>query len=364
MKQITCSILNLILLITLVGCKNQKKSGQQNLISPISENVSFKNSKDHITLKGNLSLPNESGIFPAVILISGNGKNNRNSEFGDHKPFLDISNYLTKNGIAVLRYDKRGVGESEGDFNSANSYDFAEDVSAALDYLLKRKEIQKNNIGLIGHSEGGLIAPIVASNSSDIAFIVSLAGPSLPGDEILLDQQRALAKIRGVNKTKIDQLQKVNQEAFELVKQNKNDTVLKEKMVAYIQEISKNDPDKPKDMSYEEYVSAQVNSILRPWMVNFLRYNPKEYIKKIKCPVLALNGLNDLQVLAKENLPMWKSTLVESGNKNITIKELPNLNHQFQTCETGLPEEYETLNESFSPIVLSEMTEWIKKQVK
>ncbi|MDG3583360.1 alpha/beta hydrolase family protein [Galbibacter pacificus] len=364
MRQIICSALNLILLIALVGCKNPKKSGQQNFISPISENVSFENSKDRITLKGTLSLPNEPSTFPAVILISGNGRNNRDSEFGDHKPFLDISNYLTKNGIAVLRYDKRGVGQSEGNFDAANSYDFAEDVSAALDYLLTRKEIQKNNIGLIGHSEGGLIAPIVASNSSAIAFIVSLAGPSLAGDKILLNQQRALAEIRGVDQVKINRLQKVNREAFELVKQNKNDTVLKEKMIAYIQEISKNDPDKPKDMTYEKYVSAQVNSILRPWMINFLRYDPKVYIRKVKCPVLALNGSRDLQVLAKENLPKWKKVLVESGNKNVTIKELPDLNHQFQTCETGLPKEYATLNESFSPIALREMTEWIKKQVR
>ncbi|MBC9798238.1 alpha/beta hydrolase family protein [Sinomicrobium weinanense] len=345
-----------------IARRERKKSSI--LLNPVSENITFKNSKDNITFSGTLALPGKEGRFPAVILISGNGKNNRNSEFGNHKPFLDISNHFIKNNIAVLRYDKRGVGKSEGNFDAANSFDFAEDVKAALNYLLTRQDIQKNNIGLVGHSEGGLIAPIVAATSENVAYIVSLAGPSIPGNRILLSQQKALAEVRGIGKDKIKRSQKINREAFEIVNRYTNDSILKVKMLAYIRDISQGDPDKPKDITFDEYVNAQVKNILRPWMVNFLRYNPQEYIKQVTCPVLALNGSKDLQVLAKENLPRWKAILEKSGNKNVTIKEISNLNHQFQTCKTGLPEEYEKLNESFSPIVMEEMVKWIKKHLK
>nr|WP_315424251.1 alpha/beta fold hydrolase [uncultured Pedobacter sp.] len=350
----------LICFLFIIGCYQEGKAKKQPSFDTISENVYFKNAKDNITLAGTLSLPGKRGRFPAVILISGNGKNNRDEEFGRHKPFLDVSNYLTRNGFAVFRFDKRGVGESEGDFDSANSFDFAEDVRAALNYLLTRKEIQKNNIGLIGHSEGGLIASIVASSSPNIAFIVSLAGPSIAGDKILLHQQKAIAKMRGLDDSSIEISQKANQGAFEIVKKYTNDLVLKSKMVEYIQGISRNDPDKPKNMTFDEYVNAQVTGILKPWMVNFLRFKPEDYIKHIKCPVLALNGSKDLQVLAKENLPEWERILKESGNTNVTIKELPNLNHLFQTSNTGLPKEYKEINESFSPIAMKEMTSWMK----
>ncbi len=337
------------------GCKQEKE-----YLNPVSENVVFENVKDGINLSGTLSLPDKNGSFPVAILISGNGKHKRNAEFGNHKPFLDISNYLTKKGIAVLRYDKRGVGQSTGNYDSANSFDFAKDVNAAIDYLLTRKEIKKNQIGLIGHSEGGLIAPIVASQSSNVAFIISLAGPSISGDKILLSQQKAIASAKGLNKFDIEKSQNLNRKAFEIVLLYKDKDTLNKKMTEYIEKISLNDPDKPKGMTYEEYVSAQVNGILRPWMVSFLKYDPHKYIEKVKCPVLALNGSKDLQVLSNENLPEWKRILENAGNKNITTVELQNLNHLFQTCETGLPEEYEKIDESFSIEVMEKMANWIK----
>lgn len=352
-------IILLILVISFSGCKKEKVYK-----NPISENITFKNIKDGITLSGTLAIPSKDGIFPVVILISGNGKHNRNEEFGNFKPFLDISNYLTKQGIAVLRYDKRGVAESTGNYDSANSFDFADDVISAVDYLLTRKEINQKEIGLIGHSEGGLIAPIVASQSSNVAFIVSLAGISLSGDKILLAQQKAIALAKGTNKSDIEKNQKLNQDAFEIVKLYKDKDTLNKKMTAYIKKISLNDPDKPENMTYEGYVNAQVKSILNPWMVNFLRYDPEKYIEKVKVPVLALNGSKDLQVLASENLPEWKRILENSGNKNVTIKELQNLNHMFQTCETGLPNEYEKINESISIKVMNEISRWIKTQLK
>lgn len=349
----------LILVISFWGCEKEKAYE-----NPVSKNITFKNIEDDITLSGTLSIPTKDGTFPAVILISGNGEHNRNEEFGNFKPFLDISNYLTKRGIAVLRFDKRGVGESTGNYDSANSFDFANDVISATNYLLTRKEINKKKIGLIGHSEGGLIASIVASGSSNISFIVSLAGPSLSGDEILLSQQKAIASAKGTDESEIEKNQKLNRDAFEIVKQYKDKDTLNKKMTEYIKRISLNDPDKPENMTYEEYVIVQVDGILRPWMVNFLRYNPQKYIENVKIPVLALNGSKDLQVLASENLPEWKRILETSGNKNVTIKELQNLNHLFQTCETGLPDEYEKLNESFSLKAMNEISTWIKKQLK
>ncbi len=216
MKKSSNNISILFCFLFVVGCHQEAKSYRGPLNNTISENIYFKNTKDDITLAGTLSFPSKSVKFPAVILISGNGRNNRDEEFGRHKPFLDISNYLTRNGFAVFRFDKRGVGESQGDFDSATSFDFAEDVSAALNYLLTRKEIQQNNIGLIGHSEGGLIAPIVASSSPNVAFIVSLAGPGISGDKILLSQQKALAKKRRLGDSSIESAQKANRGAFDI----------------------------------------------------------------------------------------------------------------------------------------------------
>ncbi|WP_299104872.1 alpha/beta fold hydrolase [uncultured Tenacibaculum sp.] len=347
-----------LVICSLICCKQEKEE-----VKPVSKDIIVENVKENISLSGTLSLPNEKGIFPAVILISGNGKHNRNAEFANHKPFLDVSNYLTKKGIAVFRYDKRGVGESTGDYGAANSFDFANDVRAIFKYLQTRKEIDQNKIGLIGHSEGGLIAPIVAGESPEIAFIISLAGPSLSGNKILLSQQKAIAMAKGQEPSDIEKSQKLNRDAFEIVRLYKNKDTLKSKMTEYIERISLNDPDKPESMTYDEYVKAQVNGVLRPWMVNFLNYNPEEYIKKVKCPVLALNGAKDLQVLASENLPEWKRILVNSGNTKVTVREFSNLNHLFQESKTGLPEEYEKLEESFSIKVMEEMVNWIQQQL-
>lgn len=354
----------LCLLFLFLKCKNDEPKQQAIFSEPVSENVTFLNPKDSIQLYGSISLPDREGTYPAVILISGNGEHDRDAKFGSHKPFLDVSNHFVKQGIAVLRYDKRGVGESEGDYSSATSFDFAEDVRAAVAYLLTKDQIQKQNIGLIGHSEGGLIAPIVAANNSDIAFIISLAGSSIPGDQILLSQQKAIATAKGITPKKINESQKLNNDAFKIVKQYTQSDTLNKHMVAYIKSISENDQDKPEGMTFDEYVNLQVNAVLRPWMVNFLRFKPETYIQQVKCPVLALNGDRDLQVLAKDNLPEWKRILEASGNNEITIKELSGLNHLFQSCKTGLPGEYEEIDESFSFTAMEEMTNWIEQKLR
>lgn len=329
-----------------------------------SEDVTFLNSTDGIILAGTLSLPQKKGNYPAVVLIAGNGKNNRDAEFKGHKLFLDITNYLVQQGIAVLRFDKRGVGQSGGEFKTATSADFADDAQAALSYLLTRKEINKSKIGLIGHSEGGLLAPMIAARSKSVAFIVLLAGPGLPGDALLLLQQEAIAKAKGTSEAEVKKSHDLNQQAFSIIKKYTNPAELKIKMTEYIEATSKNDPDKPDSMTQQEYVDAQLNRILSPWMVSFLRYNPAIALQKVTCPVLALYGSKDLQVLPQQNLTAVTSALTKGGNKHFTIKELPNLNHMFQECETGLPAEYEQIQQSISPIALKEVGNWITIQTK
>lgn len=331
-----------------------------------SEDVVFKNIKANISLSGTLTLPKKDGVFPVVILITGSGPQNRDEELLGHKPFLIISDYLTKNGIAVLRYDDRGVGQSTGDFKSATSADFATDVESAIAYLKTRNEIDKNKIGLMGHSEGGLIAPMVASNSKDVSFIVLLAGTGIQGVELLLLQYELIAKADGTSETEIEKTNKSNEKMFDLVVNSNDNQKLKTDLTEVINEMLANDTNTkiPNGMKKEDYVSMLIFKITSPWMVYFLKFNPVTTLEKVMCPVLAVNGEKDLQVPPKENLIAIKNALTKGGNKNVTTKEFPNLNHLFQECETGSPNEYATIEQTFSLIVLEEITKWIKKQTE
>lgn len=331
-----------------------------------SEAVVFKNTTANISLSGTLTLPKKDGIFPVVILITGSGPQNRNGELLGHKPFLIISDYLTQNGIAVLRYDDRGVGQSTGDFKSATSADFATDVESAITFLKTRKEINKKKIGLVGHSEGGLIAPMVASKSKDISFIVLLAGTGIQGDKLLLLQQELIAKANGVLETDINESIQTNSKLFEMVVKSNDNSKLKADLTDKLNELLENEPNVeiPNGMKKEEFVSMQVNQISSPWMVYFMKFNPVTTLEQVTCPVFAVNGEKDLQVPSKENLSAIKNALTKGGNLNVTTKEFPNLNHLFQECETGSPNEYATIEQTFSPIVLEEITKWIKTQTK
>ncbi|MBK8055574.1 MAG: alpha/beta hydrolase [Saprospiraceae bacterium] len=331
-----------------------------------TEDVIFENKYAGINLAGTLTLPQQEGIYPAVILISGSGPQNRDSELLGHRPFLVISDFLTKNGIAVLRFDDRGTGASSGNFQSSTSMDFAQDVEAGLAYLRSRKEIDSGKIGLIGHSEGGLIAPIVASRSKDVAFIVLLAGPGLPGDQILLLQQELISKASGISKSVIDKSQKDNKKAFALISKATNETKLKTDLTNHIVQILDNDPHPqiPAGMSKEEFVNMQVKQLTSPWMRFFITYDPRPTLRKVKCPVLAINGEKDLQVPYKENLSAIRAALKKGKNKSFVIKELARLNHLFQECTTGAPSEYAVIEQTFSPIALRKMLHWMLLQVK
>jgi uncharacterized protein len=331
-----------------------------------SEDLTFENKKAGISLAGTLTLPKNEGVFPVVILISGSGPQNRDEELLGHKPFLVLSDYLTKNGIAVLRYDDRGTGLSKGDFKTATSADFATDVESAITYLKTRKEINKKKIGLIGHSEGGLIAPMVASKSKDVSFIILLAGTGIQGGKILLLQQKLIGKALGISEEDLQKSELTNKKVFDIV--NKSTTIqeLDLNLTKFMKQELKDNPstEKPAEMSDDDFVDLQVKQIATPWMQYFIKYNPALALEKVKCPVLAINGEKDLQVPPKENLEAIKNALIKGGNKRVTIKEFPNLNHLFQECKTGSPDEYATIEQTFSPTVLTEILNWLQIQTK
>lgn len=331
-----------------------------------SEEVTFENNKAGIILAGTLTLPKKDGVFPVVILISGSGPQNRDEELLGHKPFLVLSDYLTKNGIAVLRYDDRGTALSKGDFKTATSADFATDVESAITYLKTRKEINKKKIGLMGHSEGGLIAPMVASKSKDVAFIVLLAGTGIQGDQILLLQQKLIGKASGISDEDLQKNELINRKAFDIVNKSNNIEQLNIDLTNFIKQSLVENPNagKPQEMSDEEFVKLQVNQIANPWMQYFIKYNPAPALEKVKCPVLAINGEKDLQVPPKENLEAIKNALTKGGNKKVTTKDLPNLNHLFQECKTGSPDEYAKIEQTFSPTALTEILNWMQTQTK
>ncbi|MDR0712900.1 MAG: alpha/beta fold hydrolase [Bacteroidales bacterium] len=331
------------------------------------EEVAFENSDDGVTLSGTLTLPQKEGVFPAVILISGSGANNRDEEVLEHKPFLVIADYLTRNGIAVLRYDDRGTASSTGNFQTATSYDFSKDAEAGLKYLQTRKEINPKKIGMAGHSEGGIIAPMVAARNDDVAFIISLAGSGIRGDQIILMQQELSLQASGAGEEALKQVRIMNTDILNIVLQSTDMERLKTDLTDYFNESLKNIPESEKTkVIYDDdnFITSKVEYLANPWMQYFIKYDPAPALEKVKCPVLALNGEKDLQVPAKVNLEAIKAALEKGGNRNVTIKEIPGLNHLFQECETCLITEYANIEQTFSPVALDEILKWIKMQTK
>jgi len=329
------------------------------------EEVAFRNGVENFDLAGTLTLPEGPGPFPAVVLITGSGQEDRNETVFAHKPFLVIADYLTRNGIAVLRYDDRGVGGSKGDAANATSIAFADDAAAAVSYLLGRPEINSKKIGLAGHSEGGLIAPIVASKNNNIAFIVSLAGPGVSGYDILSKQTRDILAASGSSEKEIEEAWATNSNLFKIIMaQPDQRKAAKEAMEWYSKDLDSKGltPDERRDkMAAFAQGIGQVNN---PWMRYFLSTDPAVFWKEVKCPVLALNGDKDLQVNNEQNLPAIKAAVISGGNKKVKTVILPGHNHLFQHCTTGAPEEYTTIEETFSPEALDIITSWIKKTVK
>ncbi len=324
-----------------------------------SEEVTFKNNKANINLSGTFTYPKNCKNYKVVILISGSGPQNRDEEIFGHKPFAVIADYLTRNKIGVLRFDDRGVGKSEGNFKTATTKDFADDVISAIKFLKVKKNVKE--IGLIGHSEGGIIAPMIANKTKDISFIVMLAGPGIRGDKLMLMQSKYLLEAAGTKKEEIEKAFKANAGAFKIITQAKEQDKLKNDLKAYISnDIDKSNKPLSKAQK-EKFIAMQIKALTTAWMQYFLKYDPSKNLEKLKCPTLILIGEKDLQVPPKENFKAIRQAIKKNANKDITLKELKGLNHLFQHCKTGSPLEYGKIEETFSPQALEEIMEWIKK---
>lgn len=332
----------------------------------IEKKVAYTNLKAGVKLVGILTLPSDKGVFPAVLLITGSGPQDRDETIYGHHPFLVLADYLTRQGIAVLRVDDRGVGESTGDFSQATSEDFASDVLAGVEYLKTCKEIDPKKIGLLGHSEGGLIAPIVAVKSPDVAFIVLMAGPGLTGEEILYLQGALISRAMGVSEEDIIKKRQFNEKIFSVLIEEEDSEIAEERLRQMFEEDWEKMSDEEKEQigDSEVFLEAQLQNLLSPWLKFFLTYDPKPTLSKVKCPVLAINGEKDFQVPPKENLSAIEEILKAGGNQSYTIKELPGLNHLFQTAQTGLPAEYVKIEETISPVALKIVGDWILEQTE
>jgi uncharacterized protein len=330
------------------------------------EDVTYRNERANVILAGTLTVPAGKGPFQAVILISGSGAQDRDETILQHKPFLVLADHLTRRGIAVLRVDDRGVGRSTGNVATSTSEDFAGDVLAGIAFLKSRDEVDPKRIGLIGHSEGGLIAPMVASRSTDVAFIIMLAGTGLPGDQIMYLQGRLIGKALGADEKELVKQREVQQRLFDIIKSETDTEKAHKRLLETTKKIMNDLPEderkQVKDM--EALLDSQVKGLDSPWFRFFLTFDPRPTLAKVRCPVLALNGEKDLQVPANENLQEIRHALERGGNTQVTVKELPSLNHLFQTCNTGSVSEYGEIEETFAPVGLQSISDWIIEQVK
>ena len=306
------------------------------------EEVTFRNEKEGFDLTGTLTIPEGDGPFPGMVLVSGSGQQNRDEELMNHRPFWVIADYMARHGIAVLRYDDRGIGGSGGEVYNATSMDFSYDAEAAFDFLRNQKLIDASEVGILGHSEGGTINFMVAARRPEVAFLVSLAGPAVNGIEVLKEQQAAILRASGMTEEAIQFSSNANAQLFDIVEASSNreeaDSLLRQLVQGW---------------GYNEELTEQtVGQLASPWMYYFLKYDPTEAIVKTDCPALLLNGSKDLQVIASQNLPVYEKIIAEHGKTNLTVREMTDLNHLFQHCETGSPNEYFTIDETISPEVL------------
>jgi pimeloyl-ACP methyl ester carboxylesterase len=336
----------------------------QNPLGPfdyLEEEVSFENKVEKFNLSGSLTYPKGEGPFPAVILVSGSGPQDRNEEISDHKPFWIIADYLTNQGFAVLRYDDRGTAKSKGNFETATSVELANDAEGALDYLKTNPKINAAKICIAGHSEGAMLAVILAARRKDIHSIALLAGPGIQGSELLLLQQYLINKANGIPEKSNKAMQRFNRKIYKIVVNQSNITDSKPIIEKEIRKALKNTKDEelPGYSSKEQLIQESLSNVCNPWMFYFIKYNPKSDLEKVNCHVLALNGSKDLQVPPKENLGAMQKYIPKSDKARV-FRELPNLNHLFQECETGNPQEYETIEQTIQPEVLKILGDWLK----
>jgi len=323
--------------------------------------VSFTNERDGITLTGTLTVPEGEGPHPAAVLLTGSGPQDRDESIARHKPFLVIADHLTRNGIAVVRYDDRGVGGSGGSTVDSTIEDFARDGLAAIGLLESREEIHGGRIGLIGHSEGGAVASVIAAQAPDkVDFVVLLAGMGVRGDEVLLSQMEAIATKSGLPQPVMQTQLDVQREILEKLAAGASAEELRPLLAEAIR--TRTGGQMP-DRAVRRQTEAQLNALTSPWFRHLMAFDPRGWLANVRCPVLALNGALDVQVPPEVNLPAIESALREGGNEDVTVRELEGLNHLFQPAETGLLNEYAQIETTFDPGALELMTAWISERV-
>ena len=309
--------------------------------------VTVDNTGANVKLACTLTAPPSAGPHPAVVLITGSGPQDRDESLMGHKPFLILSDHLTRKGIAALRCDDRGIGKSTGDFAAATTADFSTDTVAEVEFLKTRKEIDAKRIGLIGHSEGALIAPMVANRNPSIAFIVLMAGPAVPGDQIILEQMKAIVQASGAPAAVLEPQIAMEKKVFEILRSEPNNEAAAKKLEEAL----------PPGAAKE-----QAKRATSAWFRYFIDYDPAPALQKLKVPVLALFGEKDLQVLPAQNLAPMEAAFKKSGNPKTTVKVLPGLNHLFQPAKTGSPSEYGKTEETMAPLALDTISGWIRTQ--
>ncbi len=311
--------------------------------------VALANAQAGISLAGTLTMPDGAGPFPAAVLVTGSGPQNRDEEIFNHRPFLVIADYLARRGIATLRYDDRGVGGSGGNGQSSTEDDLAGDAICAVDYLRSQPKIAVAQVGVIGHSEGGIIAPCVAHSRPELGFIVLLAGPGFSGHEILLQQSAAILRAGGAPEAQINEAAQANRAIYDLILAEPDDARAADRLRPLFEKVG----------VPAEQIDSQIGAILSPWFRSFLSSDPAAELSRVRCPVLALSGAKDVQVPADLNLDAIARAVRAGGNLRVETVKLEGLNHLFQHATTGLPQEYGQIEETFAPEVLEKIGGWI-----
>jgi len=317
-------------------------------------------SVEGVRLAGTVLIPEGPGPFPAVVFVTGSGPQDRDETIVGHHPFLVLADYLARHGIASLRYDDRGFAKSTGNFGTSTSADFAVDAEAAVHFLQGVPGIARDRVGIVGHSEGGLIGPMVSARSRDVAFLVLLAGPAMPGDSLSLLQLRALAG-SAAPPAQLDALAAINRRLYAAVTGSKDSSDAVARLLAAKQAILAAAPDDQR-AALGARLDQVIPTLISPWMRYFLRYDSRTALRNVHVPVLALGGSRDQQVPPHENLTGIAAASAAAGNKDYQTVELPALNHLFQTATTGAPAEYATIDETIAPRVLELITSWINQR--